>query len=122
MIKIIATLSVLLIISLIFNYNQYNSSQVNKLLLSLAENNVKELNKSLLLKDEKVEVTEKVYETVSKNTEKSNKSFDDLKQKLSDIDCKKPEKQNEKVKPSDTADIVKYYNVLHSAYKIQDKD
>lgn len=126
--RIIATLILLLFLSIGINYTQYKSSKVDKLLISQQEVSLKENKKTIdELRSDKFSV-EIAYVSALDKIKFTDKSFAEMTEELSKIGstCKKPisvtKEDTKNVKATVDLDVIDYYHVLHSAYNLQNKN
>lgn len=127
MLKIIGGLSLLLIISLSFNYAQFQKAKAKDLVIQTYTQANKELNieKDKLTKDK--QSLQDSYDNVLSAVKQSDASFEELTNKLGELNCSKekvnhaPKTTPTKAIPVDTS-VAKYYDILRTAYSLQNKN
>lgn len=130
-IKTVTILFVLLVASGLMNYSLYNKTVEDKIFINQQKQSIEELNKSNKFKDEVKGVTDNTFKQVITDIESNKQSFDSVKDKLKNINCNKQEakvetKKNEHTKeiPNSVVDpdVTAYYDILQSAYSLQNQD
>lgn len=121
--NIIASLCLLLSLSLGYNYIQHlklNAAEVSEQLHSDA---ISSLNTQLQDKNKQLGRERSASASILSDTRLSDNSFDSLTSKVIEIDCS-PIKGNVNEVSVHTSDksVDAYYSVLHTAYRLQNKD
>lgn len=118
---------VLLLLSLMGNYAQYGKAQASHLVIASQEVSIKDLKKQINHVEEDKKLAEASYDKVLIKTKESEISFNKLSEALSAVDCQEG-KTNDSVKTPSSGvnlidpDVTTYYNILHSAYSLQNAD
>lgn len=124
MLKIIATLSLLLILSSGYSYIQHLKLKAKDVEIATQLDVIDSLSKEVKDKKELLEIERKLGSTILIDTRTSDSSFNSLVTKINTIDCspKREVKSDENIKESNTSSVSEYYDVLHSAYRLQNKN
>lgn len=124
MIKVIGVLSLLLILISGFSYTQYLNLKAKDIEIATQLDVI--TNKDQEIKDTKyqIEIERGMNNTIVTDTRTSDTSFNSLVNKINNIDCipKKEVKSNVDIKEISNPVINYYYDVLHSAYRLQNKN
>lgn len=124
MLKVIGILSLLLILISGFSYTQYLNLKAKDIEIATQLDVI--TNKDKEIKDTKyqIEIERSMNNTIVVDTRTSDTSFNSLVSKINTIDCipKKEVKSNVDIKENSNSVINDYYDVLHSAYRLQNKN
>ncbi len=122
MLNAIGVLSLLLLVSLSFNYSQFGKSKALSMIIDAQEAATEEMIKQSARAEAIKKLTDVTFTNVLVKTEDSDASFRKLSDSLLVTDCSKG-KVNEKPQVNTVdPDVVKSYNILHAAYNLQNKD
>ncbi len=130
LLKISVGLFLALCLSGFFNYSLYNKIKLNNILIEQQVQSIADLNSSLELKQSIKQITDDTFKVVIDEVKVSDKSFEVLKDNLAKIDnCKKQITKGNvdnigdvnEIKAIDP-DVVSYYDILQSAYNLQNKN
>lgn len=130
LLRISVGLFLALCLSGFFNYSQYNKIKLNNILIEQQAQSITDLNSSLKLKQSIEQITDDTFKVVLDEVKVSDKSFESLKDNLAKINtCKKEITKGNvnnigdvnEIKTIDP-DVVSYYDILQSAYNLQNKD
>lgn len=125
MIKVIAILSLLLTLSSGGLYIQHLKLKAKDVEIATQLDTIKSLDKEVKDKTDRLEIERGMNATINLDTKVSNNSFGKLADELKSLNCNpaKEVKQNATNKETDVDPIViKYYNILQSAYSLQNKN
>ncbi len=125
MLKVIAILSLLLTLVSGYSYTQHLKSKAKDVEIATQLDMIKVLTQEVKDKKEQLEIERGMSNVIVTDTRTSDTSFNSLVNKINTIDCspKREVKSDENIKKSNTPTIVsEYYNVLRSAYSLQNKD
>jgi hypothetical protein len=128
--KITLFLFITLLLSGTLNYALYNKNKVNSFVIEQQSQSIKDLNKAIEFNGVVKAITESTFSGVVTDIQKSDVSFEILKDKLQNVDkCKKQDVSTTKVSDKNAKaiesvdpDVVVLYDVLRSAYNLQNKN
>ena len=123
MIKVIGVLSLLLILVSGFSYTQYLKLKAKDVEITTQLDTIDSLSKEVKDKKDQLEIERTMSTTIVNDTRVSDNSFNSLVGQINTIDCssQKETKSNDS-KIIVTDNVTKYYNILHSAYSLQNKN
>ena len=123
MIKVIGVLSLLLILVSGFSYTQYLKLKAKDKEINTQLDTIDSLRKEVKDKKDQLEIERTMSTTIVNDTRASDNSFNSLVGQINTIDCssQKETKSNDS-KIIVTDNVTKYYNILHSAYSLQNKN
>lgn len=125
MLKVIGVLSLLLILVSGFSYTQHLNLKAKDVEISTQLESIDSLSKEVKDKKDRLEILANMNNIIVTDTRISDNSFNSLTDKLNQIDCtsQKEAKSDESNKTNITnSNVSKYYDVLHSAYRLQNEN
>lgn len=125
MIKIIAVLSLLLILVSGLSYTQHLKLKAKDVEIVTQLDTIKSLENEVKDKTDRLEIERGMNATINLDTRISDNSFGKLTDQLKSLNCNptKEIKQNASDKETNVDPVVSnYYNILRSAYSLQNKN
>jgi len=125
MIKVIAVLSLLLVLAGGLSYTQHLKLKAKDVEITTQLDTIKSLQEEVKDKKDRLEIERGMSKTILNDTRVSDASYSSLVQQINEIDCSptKEVKSNESNKDNTVDPIVtKYYNILHTAYSLQNQN
>lgn len=124
MLRILIAVSVLLTLSLSVNYLQFEKSKTSQIVIDSQKESVKEFQKQVKELQENGELVISTFKSVDEKVQKSDISFNDISRKLITINCTKASNDESKATGGNLvdSDVTTYYDLLHSAYNLQNKN
>lgn len=125
MIKVIAVLSLLLTLATGYIYIQHLEIKAKDVEITIQLDVIKSKDKEIKEKTDRLDIITGMSNVIVTDTRISDSSFSALTNELNQIDCspsKEVKSNATNIKASPDSNVNKYYNILRSAYDLQNKD